>query len=385
MTLDTADEGEFMATTTDSTVVAVFQNASDAQAAANELKANGFSQNDIYISSSETASTNISRTEGTAEHEGGIKGWFKRVFGAHDDEDWQRYENAVQSGNTILSVDVRNQDLNRVADILDRYSPIDIHREFGQTGTATAASTTNAPRATATAAGTAGTTAARGSANEQRAIPVIEEELRVGKRAVLRGGVRVYSRIIERPVEENIRLREERVRVDRQPVDRPVNEGDLRAGADQVVEVKEYAEEPVVSKQARVVEEVRVNKEANERTERVRDKVRRTEVRVEGIGEGEGTATTGAADLTDDFRRNFTSTYAASGGRFETYAPAYQYGYEMASDPRYRGRSYSEVESDLRTEYGRRYPNSTWEKMKDAVRYGWDRVTGKTKAASSNR
>ncbi|HZQ51559.1 MAG TPA: general stress protein [Bryobacteraceae bacterium] len=63
-----------MATTADSTVVAVFQNASDAQAAANELKANGFSQNDIYISSSETGSTDIPRVEGTAEHEGGIKG-----------------------------------------------------------------------------------------------------------------------------------------------------------------------------------------------------------------------------------------------------------------------------------------------------------------------
>lgn len=369
-----------MATTTDSTVVAVFQNASDAQAAANELKANGFSQSDIYISSSDTGSTNLPRTEGTTEHEGGITGWFKRVFGGHDDEeDRRRYEDALQSGNAILSVDVANQDLNRVADILDRYSPVDIHREFGQTGTATAAA--NAPRTTATSAGaTAGTT--RAGANEQRAIPVVEEELKVGKRAVLRGGVRVYSQVVERPVEENIRLREERVRVDRQPVDRPVNEADLRAGADQVVEVKEYAEEPVVSKQARVVEEVRVNKEANERTEQVRDKVRHTEVRVEGIGEG---AENTASDLTEDFRRNFTTTYGTSGDRFETYAPAYQYGYEMANDPRYRGRSFSQVESDLRSEYGRRYPNSTWEKMKDAVRYGWDRVTGKTKSAASNR
>ena len=372
-----------MATTADSTVVAVFQNASDAQAAANELKANGFNQSDIYISSSDTGSTNLPRTEGTAEHEGGITGWFKRVFGGHDDEERRRYEDALQSGNAILSVDVTNQDLNRVADILDRYSPVDIHREFGQTGTATSTSTANAPRAAATAAGAAGTT--RAPANEQRAIPVIEEELRVGKRAVLRGGVRVYSRVVERPVEESVRLREERVRVDRQPVDRPVNEADLRAGADQVVEVKEYAEEPVVSKQARVVEEVRVNKEATERTEQVRDKVRHTEVRVEGIGEGKGAGTTAAGDLTEDFRRNFTSTYGSSGDRFETYAPAYQYGYEMANDPRYRGRSFSQVESDLRSDYGRRYPNSTWDKMKDAVRYGWDRVTGKTKSAASSR
>lgn len=373
-----------MATTADSTVVAVFENASDAQAAANELKANGFSQNDIYLSSSDTGSTNLPHAEGTTEHEGGITGWFKRVFGGHDEEERGRYEDALQGGNAILSVDVANQDLNRVADILDRYSPIDIHREFGQTGTATASTAANTSRATATAAGAAaGTT--RAGANEQRAIPVVEEELKVGKRAVLRGGVRVYSRVVERPVEENVRLREERVRVDRQPMDRPVSEADLRAGTDQVVEVKEYAEEPVVSKQARVVEEVRVNKEATERTEQVRDTVRHTEVRVEGIGGGQTAGTTGASDLTEDFRRNFTSTYGSSGDRFETYAPAYQYGYEMANDPRYRGRSFSEVESDLRSDYGRRYPNSTWDRMKDAVRYGWDRVTGKTKSAASNR
>jgi hypothetical protein len=58
-------------------------------------------------------------------------------------------------------------------------------------------------------------------------------------------------------------------------------------------------------------------------------------------------------------------------------APAYEHGYRSASDPRYRGRSWSDVENDLRTDYERSYPNGAWEKTKDAVRYGWEKVTGK--------
>ena len=214
---------------------------------------------------------------------------------------------------------------------------------------------------------------------------MVEEELKVGKRAVMRGGVRVYSRVVEEPVEENVRLREERVLVDRQPVDRPVNEADIRARTDQVVEMKEYAEEPVVSKEARVVEEVRVGKEVSERTEQVRDTLRRTEVNVEEFGDGQAAGTAAPSDLTEDFRQNFVSAYSSTGERFESYGPAYQYGYNMASDPRYRGRSFSEVEPELRTDYARRYPNSVWDKRRDAVRYGWDRLTGKVEAAGSSR
>jgi uncharacterized protein (TIGR02271 family) len=214
----------------------------------------------------------------------------------------------------------------------------------------------------------------------------VEEELQVGKRRVLRGGVRVYSRVIEQPVEESVNLQEERVRVDRRPVDRPATEADFRTGQEQVVEVEEYAEQPVVAKQARVVEEVRVGKEVSQRSETVRDTVRRTEVDVEqipGTASTAGTATgaaatgTGAAFDDSDFRRDFQTNYGTSGASYDTYAPAYRYGYDMASDPRYKGRSFSDVENDLREDYGRRYPNSTWDKMKNSIRYGWDKVTGK--------
>ena len=49
----------------------------------------------------------------------------------------------------------------------------------------------------------------RAQAQETETIPVVEEQLKVGRRTVQRGGVRVYARTVEQPVEENILLREE--------------------------------------------------------------------------------------------------------------------------------------------------------------------------------
>lgn len=114
-------------------------------------------------------------------------------------------------------------------------------------------------------------------------IPIIQEQVQVGKREVRRGGVRVRSRIIEKPVEETLRLREERVRVERTPVDREVSGSDLENFQERTIEMKEYAEEAVVSKKARVVEEVRVGKEVEERNETIRDTERHTEVDVENL------------------------------------------------------------------------------------------------------
>jgi len=362
-----------MPTRTHSTVVAVFSDASEAQAAARELKASGFSEDEILISAADRTET-VTHAE-SSHNEGGIAGWFKRVFGSDDETDRPYYERAVSSGRAVLSVDTTEENIDTVADILSRHSPLDVHQEAeGSGSTVTSSAGTNVPSAT---------TAQTGTTDQSRAIPVVEEELRVGKRTVLKGGVRVYSRVVEEPVEESVNLQEERVRVERQPVNRPVRESDFRTGGDEVIEVKEYAEEPVVSKDARVVEEVRVNKEATQQKESVKDTVRRTKVEVENLGEESVKGS--RSNIDDDFRSHFTNYYATTGATYEDYAPSYRYGYEMASDPRYQGRKFSEVESDLRTDYARRYPNSTWEKIKDSVRYGWDKVTGRSSSASTSR
>jgi uncharacterized protein (TIGR02271 family) len=123
-----------------------------------------------------------------------------------------------------------------------------------------------------------------GSAEGEQVLPVVEEDVRVGKRDVEGGGVRVNTGVQERPVEQQVNLRDETVNLERRPVDRPVDAGTIPdAFREGTFEVRELDEEPVVDKQARVVEEVVVNKDVDQRTETVRDTARRTNVDVEQI------------------------------------------------------------------------------------------------------
>ncbi len=122
-----------------------------------------------------------------------------------------------------------------------------------------------------------------GTKDADTTVPIIEESLNVGKQTVETGGAYIRSRIVEKPVEETIRLQEERVQVQRRPVDKLIADQDFDRFEESVVELKEYAEVPVVSKEARVVEEVTIGKEVTERSETVRDTVRKTEVDVENV------------------------------------------------------------------------------------------------------
>jgi uncharacterized protein (TIGR02271 family) len=204
--------------------------------------------------------------------------------------------------------------------------------------------------------------------NQQRdtaAIPVVQEELKVGKREVQRGGVRVFSRVIETPVNESVNLREEHVNVERRPVNQPISTADAAAFKEQSIELRETAEEAVVQKSARVVEEVIVGKEVTNREEQINDTVRRTDVQIENLG-GDDSA----------FRTDWQSNYASQGGSYDDYAPAYRYGTESRS--KYQGRDWNDVETDLRSDWDTRYGSggaSTWEKFKAAVRHGWDKIT----------
>ncbi len=208
------------------------------------------------------------------------------------------------------------------------------------------------------------------------AIPVVQEQLKVGKREVQRGGVRVFSRVVETPVNESIGLREEHVNVQRRPVDQPISSADSTAFKEQSIEMRETAEEAVVEKSARVVEEVMINKEVTQREQQINDTVRHTEVEVEQLGAGSARSSMMSDD--DYYRNHFTSNYGTTGASYDDYAPAYSYGSEMARNQKYSGRKWDDVESDLSSDWATRAGNkagSTWEKMKAAVRHGWDRMT----------
>lgn len=127
----------------------------------------------------------------------------------------------------------------------------------------------------ATREGLATTTA--GGGTEER-IPLAEETLRVGKRQVVEGRVRIRSYVVETPVSETVHLRDEHVQVERRPVDRPVT-GDADPFREREIEATESHEEAVVSKDARVREELVMRRTTDEHDETVKDTVRRTEVR----------------------------------------------------------------------------------------------------------
>ncbi len=228
---------------------------------------------------------------GTGLVVGGLVGALTHV--GVPEEDAAHYNEGVRRGGTLIAVKAEDAMATRVAQILGDDGAVNIDEraeQYKQTGFVP---TPNTPATPANAP--AGNAADRIQARDgETVLPVVEEELRVGKREVEGGGVRVYSHITETPVEENVTLHEEHVSVDRRPVDRVASAADTNAMRDQSIEVREHSEEAVISKQARVVEEVVVGKQATDRTETIRDTVRRTDVEVEQIpGQTTTTGTVG--------------------------------------------------------------------------------------------
>ena len=250
-----------------STVIGLFEERADAEAAMSDLKQAGFSGSDIEMKEAGSASGLDSDLKGHGVPDGDIKLFLE----------------GVRAGDTLEIAHTSDDKADQAREIMDRNGALDIHDAYAQRGTQTAAvapiSTTAAPMVN-----TASTTALTPGANlgGETVIPIVEEELTVGKRQIQRGGARIHTRITERPVSEQVTLREEEVTINRRPVDRAVSEGDM-AFKEQNLEVTETNEVPVVSKDARVVEEVVVGKTATERTETVSDTVRRTDVDVEDL------------------------------------------------------------------------------------------------------
>lgn len=381
----------------ENTVVGVYDSYAQAQNAMNELLSSGFSRSDVQLSPDADNKTTTARD--ADQSGGGIGGFFRSLFGMEEKrEDHDIYSEAVRRGSCLLTVNADNDEQrDRAVDILNRYDPVDIDerathwRSQGWTGyDASAPAFTDSEiekdrnlYAQGRGAGRTDTAGATDTTQgEQTRIPVVEEELQVGKRTIQRGGVRVYTRMTETPVQESVQLREEHVSVERHPVDQPASEADLAAFKEGSVELREMAEEPVVSKTARVVEEVVVGKETSQRTEEIEDTVRKTDVEVEQLGASSATRNADFADTTatsddSDFRTHWKNAYGQSGGRYEDYDAAYRYGSTMAGSERFKNYQWEDVEPDIRSDWERNHPESTWDKVKDAVRYGAEKVTGR--------
>jgi uncharacterized protein (TIGR02271 family) len=253
------------------------------------------------------------------------------------------YQSGVEQGGTLVTVHADDAEAELAADILSRYSPLDVdsREEFASTGMSSArspvstgsgdsmtanltqdrglvadAGNTSAGMASSAVAGRGAMASTSSSSDmtssdivenepaavspiaaassdinvagdniesrgdEQARLPIVEEDVQIGKRQVTAGVARVRTRVYERPINESVTLREEKLNVERRATDRPLRPGE-DAFQEKVIEVIETREEPVVHKHARVTGEVVVEKTATERTETVHDTVRKTDVEID--------------------------------------------------------------------------------------------------------
>ena len=304
----------------DRVVTAFFDTRAAAEKAKVEVLALGLGQDTVTITEGRSA-TGQTGAAGTADAGEGFWGSLKNIFAPEDDK--HAYAEALHRGGFLLTAHTGEADYDRVIHILDSEGAVDMDeretqwRKEGWTGrnegyatayggstaatngtagtsavgTSTAATSGTTARDTGLMGRTDATTAGIATGGTEQAalaggtlggtgeevIPIAEERLRVGKRDINHGRVRLRSYVVEKPVNEAVSLRSERIDVSRRPVDRALGAGE-NLFQERTISAEEHDEEAVVSKEARVVEEVRLGKVAQERTQEIHDTVRRTEV-----------------------------------------------------------------------------------------------------------
>lgn len=261
------------------TVIGIFKEGIDAQTAVQKLESShqiGRDKIDIANPGSATAQRAGNITEQDRDNDG-ISGFFNSLFG--NDDNATKHTQAARKGWVVTVHADSRQEAERAAEILDSCGAVDVdeHAMQGnqvqgrqQSGANPQAGTGMPPRHDQTG-------------DTDRSIPIIEERMNVGKREVERGGVHMRSRIVERPVEEHLRLREEHIDIERNKVNRPATDRDFQNFKEGEINITERAEVPVVNKEARVVEEIKINKHTEQHDETVKGTVRKTEVDVDKI------------------------------------------------------------------------------------------------------
>jgi uncharacterized protein (TIGR02271 family) len=265
-----------------STITALFDSRSDAEAAKSRLQSANVDAEHVHI---HDKSSTGHREQGYSTHEDrGIWDSIKNAF--LPDEDRHTYEEGLRRGGVLLTADVDDDGVDDAVRVLDEAGSIDIDERAGEWRSSGWDYTGSA----AGAAGSASALGGLGSASktdhaigseQEEVIPVVEEQLVVGKRDVSRGGVRVRSYVSEVPVHEQVRLRDEHINVERRSVDQPLSAADGDAFRERSIDMTATGEEAVIGKNARVVEEVVISKTADEHVEDVNETVRKTDVEID--------------------------------------------------------------------------------------------------------
>lgn len=161
-----------------------------------------------------------------------------------NDSDAGDFAEGLRRGNSLVAVQADEAVGTDIHQILASHQPINLTERFeqwrqaGWTGFQPDAEQYTAEQAAAERKRYAAPAAATG----EQVLPVMEEKLIVGKREIQQGGVRAYTRLVEKPVEETVNLRQEHVSVERRPVDRPVDPSERAAFKEGTIEMTERTE-----------------------------------------------------------------------------------------------------------------------------------------------
>lgn len=321
------------------TVTAMFDTRQEAEAAKARLQSSNIDAERVRIidktesaGGSGSSSYGSSSTSATSS-DGDNRGFFSSLTDMFlPDEDAHSYAEGINRGSFLLCAQVDENEADEAVRILEESNSVDFDSrqeewrsqgwggynrdthgsQYGQSASGMAATAGMGQQSQAS-----GMTGNTGREVTEESIPLVEEELRVGKREVNRGGARVRSYVREVPVHEQVTLRNEHVSVERRPVDQRIDASQLNAGdllRDREIEMTETHEEAVVGKEARVREEVVVRKTAEERVEQIDDTVRRTEVDIdENMTERSGSAQ-GSGSSAFGFDNDGSRASGASGG-----------------------------------------------------------------------
>ena len=276
------------------------------------------------------------------------------------EEHAQYYAEGVRRGGTLVVVRAADEMANRAADIMNNFDPVDIDKQagiwrdndnwtrFDETAEPLTHDRMEFNREEIPVTGDRDMVVDRDidrTNDRDLNIPIVEEELRVGKREVQRGGVRVEKDVEEIPVDEDVNLRKEEIHVERKPVDRPVTDRDMEAFKEGTYEFTEKEEEPIVDKTARVVEEVHVNKDVDVEQQHIHDTVRKTKVDIDKLTDADFDR------FAPRFQQHYNSAFANRGRDYSYYEPAYRFGYDLARNPRYRDYDWNRVEPEARRQW----------------------------------
>ena len=111
------------------TIVGVYDAEADAAAAVRDLESADVPPDAI----SQHTKANFGGTDfSNANSITHKRGFWGRLFNTNDDDDSALYSRSIERGSTVVTVRVSDEDVDRVSEILESHSPIDVENEAAE-------------------------------------------------------------------------------------------------------------------------------------------------------------------------------------------------------------------------------------------------------------